>query len=119
VSLLVSTNDGAVGQYPQSTVGPITLGITNGIRVVTVAAGTVGAQYSAQIALTPVAPADAATLLISASEQNLMNNQGAMFNTAPMVVEWKGQQACYACLAAGNTAGPVVISTIDEAYEES
>jgi len=118
ITLLNSTNDGVVGRYPQNQFGPVTLGPANGIRVVTIAIGTVGAVYSAQISLVPVVPNETATLLLNSSEQGLMNGQGAQFAIAPVFVEWFGQQPCYACLVPGSTGGPVAVSVIDEAYEE-
>lgn len=119
VTLENSTNDGVVGRYPQNQFGPVSLTTANGLRVVSIAAGTVGAVYSAQINIIPVVPNETANLLLASNEPQLMNNQGALFYTSPMVVVWKGQQPCYACLQVGSTGGPVIISVIDEAYEES
>lgn len=119
ITLETSINDGVVGRYPQNTYGPITLNLTNGIRVVTIAAATVGAVYSAQINLIPVVPNEIANLILNSNESALMNGQGAIISIAPMFFEWKGQQACYAALQPGTTTGPIAVVTIDEAYEES
>jgi hypothetical protein len=119
ITLLNSTNDGVVGRYPQNQFGPIALNLTNGIRIVSIAAGTAGAVYSAQLSLVPVVPDQIATLLINSNESALMNGQGATFAAAPVFVEWFGQQPCYACLVPPNpTLGPVAVTVIDEAYEE-
>lgn len=52
---LTSANDGAVGRYPQS---PVTIYVASGnalaLTVKTVAAGTAGAIYTAQVTLTPL-----------------------------------------------------------------
>ena len=53
---LTSINDGAIGRYPQTSFqGTIFQNPGSPVKVIAVAAGTVGVTYSAQFSLTPVA----------------------------------------------------------------
>lgn len=54
--LATSVNDGAIGRYVQENVQvTVPAGLASGIRVQSIAAGTAGAIYSAQITASPVA----------------------------------------------------------------
>jgi hypothetical protein len=52
--LVVSANQGAIGEYPQDQV-EIVVPATQTVKIVNIAAGTAGAIYTAQLALIPIA----------------------------------------------------------------
>lgn len=118
LTVLNSVNDGAIGRYPQPNV-TVTITGSGAQSVKAVAAGTVGAQYSAQLVFTPVlAPTSA--LIINSRLEPLMQAvpQGFTIAESPYQLEWENQKPCYAVLVPGGT-GPINVSVLDQAYEET
>lgn len=103
-----SLNPGAVGVYPQM---PVTdLLSTTGVTVSAVAAGTVGAIYSAQISLTPVGN----PIILSHRSDPLQLTSPVGWTLLPgNIVKFQAAQPVYA-VAIG---GPVGVSVLDQSWE--
>ena len=121
VTIATSSNPGAVGEFIQPTFGPLFLNGTLAVAVRSGAnAGTAGAVYAIEITLTPVIPsAGFATVVLNSKQEHLMqpNPVGAQI-LAPIVFDWENQQPLYAVLTPASN-GPVLITVIDQAYEET
>jgi hypothetical protein len=119
----VSANDGAVGRYPQLSFTLIVpTGNATALSIRSIAAGTVGAVYTGQISITPVAGGltSGAVVIVNSRLEPLMQAVpiGFQIPVAPIMLEWENQKPCYAVLAPTG-GGPVNVSVLDQAYEET
>lgn len=120
-TLATSDNPGAVGFFPQAPFGPVFLNGTQGIAIRTGGTiGTAGAIYSAAVTITPVIPGTGTAILVVAQRQELLMQPTPVGSTimAPIVFDWESQKPCYAVLTSASF-GPIQVSTIDQAYEET
>lgn len=117
-TVLVSTNDGAVGRYIQPTV-IVTVQSGGGAAIKAVAIATAGSIYSAQMVFTPVL-APTAAIVFNSRQEPLMQAipVGYYVTEAPYELQWENQKPCYAVLQPGGV-GPISISVLDQAYEET
>lgn len=115
-------NDAAVGHYAQDPV-QIVVPTGNGtaLSVRSVAAGTAGAIYSAQISITPIAGSvGGAIVVVNSRIEPLMQAVpiGFQIPIGPYQLEWENQKPCYAVLSPAG-GGPINVSVLDQAYEET
>jgi hypothetical protein len=120
-TLFTSTNPAALGEFPQPDYGPIFLNGQNNLVIAAVAAATAGVTYAANMDIIPVVQGTGAVMLVNSRMDpltNPVNPQGFAIYTAPYQLEWRSQKPCWAVLTPiGN--GPIQVSVIDYAYEES
>lgn len=81
-NLFTSSNPGAVGEFPQAQFGPVLLTGAQNVTVNSVAAGTVGAIYAADISLIPVA-GDQVTLYREIGGAGGGNPENALWTFTP------------------------------------
>lgn len=117
-TILNSANDGAVGRYPQPSV-IVTVQPSGGASVKAIAASTAGSVYTAQVVFTPIIAPTAAIIVNSRQEPLMASNPvGYYITEAPYELQWENQKPLYAILQAGGT-GPINVSVLDQAYEET
>jgi hypothetical protein len=118
LSALNSVNDPLVGDYQQPTIVATVTGLA-AHSVKAIGAATAGSTYSAQIVFTPVI-APTAALIFNSRQEPLMQAVpvGYIVSAAPYELQWENQKPCYAVLQPGGT-GPIAISVLDQAYEET
>lgn len=119
---LTAENDAAVGHYPQNQVEiTVPTGNATAMSIRSIGAGTVGAIYSAQIDLIPVnGPSAGAVLVVNSRQEPLMQQipVGFQIPVAPYQLEWENQKPCYAVLSPAG-GGPINVSVLDQAFEET
>ena len=116
---IISANDPTAGHYQQNSfqlfVPP---GNATALSIRSVAAGTVGAIYTGQLTITPQ-PSLSAILFLSHRQEYLTGvtpPNGIQVLSVPFNMDWESQQPLYATITG---VGPVSVSVVDEAYQET
>jgi hypothetical protein len=119
----ISANDPVAGRYVQpSFTLVVPTGNATALSIRAIAAGTVGAIYTGQISITPIAGGltAGAVVVVNSRQEPLMQTVpiGFQVPVAPFQLEWENQKPCYAVLSPAG-GGPVNVSILDQAYEET
>ena len=120
-TLLIADYPPVAGSYPQPQVQvDVPVGNTAFFTVKSIGAATAGTTYSAQITAIPQFPDNAAVLWLNSNREPLQQPlpQGFMIDQAPKELEWNNQKPCYAVVGPGG-GGPIQVSVLDQAYEET
>jgi hypothetical protein len=119
-TLATAICNGAVGHYPQEDI-EIYVSSTNAssLNARAIAAGTAGAIYSVAMALIPLA-LNTGSVVFNSRQEPLMQALpvGYYVSVAPYELQWENQKPCYAVLSPGSS-GPITVSVLDQAYEET